>query len=181
MPPTLAADEGAKMAFDDTLTRRQLLKGAVVLGAASAVGGPVLAACGGGGETTEPSPTAAGAPKKGGHIMSGVSGGSAKDELDAHTAYRTVPQIAMQWQLYDALLGFDPEQKLINLLAESYEASDDAVVSARRGLQDVILGVKLEAKALYGPSSDQVAALGLKKKSEKAKKSKKAKVKKAEG
>ena len=58
-------------------------------------------------------------------------------------------------------------------------ASDDAVVSARRGLQDVILGVKLEAKALYGPSSDQVAALGLKKKSEKAKKSKKAKVKKA--
>ena len=55
-------------------------------------------------------------------------------------------------------------------------ASDDAVVSARRGLQDVILGVKLEAKALYGPSSDQVAALGLKKKSEKAKKSK-AKVK----
>ena len=60
-------------------------------------------------------------------------------------------------------------------------ASDDAVVSARRGLQDVILGVKLEAKALYGPSSDQVAALGLKKKSEKAKKSKKAKVKKAEG
>ena len=58
-------------------------------------------------------------------------------------------------------------------------ASDDAVVSARRGLQDVILGVKLEAKALCGPSSDQVAALGLKKKSEKAKKSKKAKVKKA--
>ena len=46
-------------------------------------------------------------------------------------------------------------------------ASDDAVVAARRGLQDVILGVKLEAKALYGPSSDQVAALGLKKKSEK--------------
>ncbi|HQJ27246.1 MAG TPA: ABC transporter substrate-binding protein [Thermoleophilia bacterium] len=120
------------MAFDDTLTRRQLLKGAVVLGAASAVGGPVLAACGGGGETTEPSPTAAGAPKKGGHIMSGVSGGSAKDELDAHTAYRTVPQIAMQWQLYDALLGFDPEHKLINLLAESYEASDDAVVHTVR-------------------------------------------------
>lgn len=59
-------------------------------------------------------------------------------------------------------------------------ASDDAVVAARRGLQDVILGVKLEAKALYGPSSDQVAALGLKKKSEKAKKSK-AKVTKTEG
>lgn len=59
-------------------------------------------------------------------------------------------------------------------------ASDDAVVAARRGLQDVILGVKLEAKALYGPSSDQVAALGLKKKSEKARKSK-VKVTKTEG
>ena len=57
-------------------------------------------------------------------------------------------------------------------------ASDDAVVAARRGLQNVILGVKLEAKALYGPSSDQVAALGLKKKSEKARKSTKAVVKK---
>ena len=51
-------------------------------------------------------------------------------------------------------------------------ASDDALVDARRGLQDVILGVKLEAKALYGPSSDQVAALGLKKKSEFSRRSK---------
>ena len=60
-------------------------------------------------------------------------------------------------------------------------ASDDAVVAARRGLQNVILGVKLEAKALYGPSSDQVAALGLKKKSEKARKSTKSKMTKTEG
>ena len=58
-------------------------------------------------------------------------------------------------------------------------ASDDALVDARRGLQDVILGVKLEAKALYGPSSDQVAALGLKKKSEKARRPAKVKVQKA--
>ncbi len=59
-------------------------------------------------------------------------------------------------------------------------ASDDALADARRGLQDVILGVKLEAKALYGPSSDQVAALGLKKKSEKARKPAKVKVTKTE-
>ena len=59
-------------------------------------------------------------------------------------------------------------------------ASDDALVDARRGLQDVILGVKLEAKALYGPSSDQVAALGLKKKSEKARRPAKVKVTKTE-
>lgn len=59
-------------------------------------------------------------------------------------------------------------------------ASNDALVAARRELQDVILGVKLEASAFYGPSSDQVAALGLKKKSEKAKKPTKVKVKKTE-
>ena len=47
---------------------------------------------------------------------------------------------------------------------------------AERLLHDVILGVKNEARALYGPSSDQVAALGLKKKSEQ---SKRTRVKKA--
>lgn len=51
-------------------------------------------------------------------------------------------------------------------------AGADALAAARRDIHDVILGAKNEAKALYGPSSDQVAALGLKKKSEKARKSK---------
>lgn len=49
-------------------------------------------------------------------------------------------------------------------------AAADALTKARRDLHDVILGIKNEARALYGPSSDQVAALGLKKKSEQAKK-----------
>ena len=48
-------------------------------------------------------------------------------------------------------------------------AAADALIAARRDFHDVILGVKNEARALYGPSSDQVAALGLKKKSEQSK------------
>ncbi len=51
-------------------------------------------------------------------------------------------------------------------------AGADALAAARRDMHDVILGAKNEAKALYGPSSDQVAALGLKKKSELARRSK---------
>ena len=49
------------------------------------------------------------------------------------------------------------------------DAAADALVVARRRFHNVILGVKNEARALYGPSSDEVAALGLKKKSEQAK------------
>lgn len=49
------------------------------------------------------------------------------------------------------------------------DAAADALVVARRKFHNVILGVKNEARALYGPSSDEVAALGLKKKSEQAK------------
>lgn len=47
-------------------------------------------------------------------------------------------------------------------------AGMDALIAARRGMHGVILGVKNEAKAYYGPSSDQIAALGLKKKSERS-------------
>ena len=49
------------------------------------------------------------------------------------------------------------------------DAASDALAKARRDLHDVILGVKNETRALYGPNSDQVAALGLKKKSERSK------------
>lgn len=45
-------------------------------------------------------------------------------------------------------------------------AGMDALIAALRDVHGVILGVKNEAKAFYGPSSDQVAALGLKKESE---------------
>ena len=120
------------------LSRRDLLKGAAVLGGAAALGGPVLSACGGGGTTASPSASAAASPTKGGHIRSGVTGGSSADSLDVAVAYLTEPQIAMSWQLYDALLGFDPDHKQINLLAESYEGNADATeftVRLKQGLE----------------------------------------------
>jgi len=48
-------------------------------------------------------------------------------------------------------------------------ATRDALLVAQREFHEIILGVKNEAKVIYGPDSDQVSALGLKKKSERAK------------
>lgn len=48
-------------------------------------------------------------------------------------------------------------------------AAADALTVARRDFHGIVLGIKNEARALYGPSSDQVAALGLKKKSDQTK------------
>ena len=62
----------------------------------------------------------------------------------------------------------DAEQQAVTTQAAA-SAAADALVVARRNFHGVILGVKNEARALYGPSSDQVAALGLKKKSEQSK------------
>ena len=121
------------------ISRRSFLKGAAALCGAAAVGSPILSACGGSsGSASSASPSAAESPKRGGHIRSGVTGGSTKDSLDVAVAYLTEPQIAMSWQLYDALLGFDPEHKLINLLAESWEANSDATqytVKLKQGLE----------------------------------------------
>jgi peptide/nickel transport system substrate-binding protein len=129
---------GLRSSLSRPLTRREVLKGALVGGAGLAFG-PVLAACGGGtASTPSPSASAATGPKKGGEIRSGITGGGAKDSLDGQTAYVDEPQIAMQWQVYDALLGFDPNHKLINLLAESWEANPAATeytVRLKKGLE----------------------------------------------
>ena len=44
----------------------------------------------------------------------------------------------------------------------------DTLLAAQREFHAIILGVKDEVKVLYGPDSDEVAALGLKKKSERS-------------
>lgn len=108
------------------LTRRDLLKGTAGVAATFALGGSFLGACGRSSSTSSSGVAASRAPRKGGHIRSGITGGGAKDVLDAQTAYVNEPEIAMQWQVYDSLLGFDPNHKLIYLLAESYEANADA-------------------------------------------------------
>ena len=99
------------------LTRRDVLKGAVGVGAAAAFG-PLLASCGGGGGGTSASPTATGGagPKKGGSLKVGIVGGSSKDTADPQMA-SFEPDIAIQYQVYDGLTAFDQDAKVTNHLA----------------------------------------------------------------
>jgi peptide/nickel transport system substrate-binding protein len=106
-------------------TRRDILKGAA--GVAGAVTlGSLLAACGGGGTTTSASPTAAASPKKGGSLKVGILAGGT-DTADPHAAAYE-PDIAIQYQLYDGLTGFDTEANVINHLAEELTPNADATV-----------------------------------------------------
>jgi peptide/nickel transport system substrate-binding protein len=80
----------------------------------------------------------AGEAKKGGHLRVGIVGGSAKDTADAHTAGATEPTIAVTFQLYEALFGWDPDYQLVPLLAEDFSASADATVWTIKLRKDVL-------------------------------------------
>ena len=110
------------------LSRRSLLKGAAAMGAAAALG-PIAAACGGGDTTTEASgsASAAGTPNKGGDLMVGIVGGSAKDTADPHTG-SFEPDIAIQYIMYEGLTAWDFDLNLTNQLAETIEPNADGTV-----------------------------------------------------
>ncbi|HEX5642657.1 MAG TPA: ABC transporter substrate-binding protein, partial [Thermoleophilia bacterium] len=108
------------------VTRRQVLKGAAAIGALSALG-PLASACGGDETTTEPSASAAGTPNKGGDLMVGIVGGSAKDTADPHTG-SFEPDIAIQYIMYEGLTAWDFDLNLQNQLAESIEPNADGTV-----------------------------------------------------
>jgi len=107
------------------VTRRSLLKGAAAVGGLAALG-PVAAACGG---EEEPSggETAAGTPNKGGDLMVGIVGGSAKDTADPHIGSYE-PDIAIQYIMYEGLTVWDWDMQLQPLLAESIEPNADGSV-----------------------------------------------------
>src|SRR5262245_9622441 len=83
---------------DVSLSRRQLLRYSGL--AAAAVGGSgLLAACGGGGGESGPQ-------QKGGVLVHGATGGSAKDTLDPHRPVQNA-DIARASNLYEPLLFWD--------------------------------------------------------------------------
>ena len=108
------------------VTRRDLLKGVATIGGVAALG-PIAAACGSSGSSSSASPSAAASPKKGGSLKVGIIGGSATDTADPHTAYNE-PDIAIQYQLYDGLCGYDLEAGVVNRLAEELTPNADATV-----------------------------------------------------
>ena len=120
--------------FDARYTRRDVLKGALILGGGVSLAS-MLTACGS--SSPSSSSSASNAPQQGGSLRVGIVGGSANETLDGQLA-TTEPEIAITFQLYDALLGWDQNYKLTNLLAEEVSPNADATVWTVKLRQGVV-------------------------------------------
>ena len=125
---TSGFDEIDALVNDKRFSRRSLLKGAAAVGAAAALG-PIAAACGSSGSTgtASSSASAAGTPNKGGDLVVGIVGGSAKDTADPN-AGGYEPDIAIQYITYEGLTNWSFDMQLEKLLAESIEPNADGSV-----------------------------------------------------
>ncbi len=104
------------------ISRRQLFKYSGV-SALAVAGGSLLTACGGDGGGG----SGAGGPQgSGGILIHGATGGGSKDTLDPHQPV-TAADIARCCNLYEPLLFWNNNYELEPALAESVEASGDAV------------------------------------------------------
>ncbi len=106
------------------LSRRQLLKYSGI-GAAAVAGSSFLAACGGD-DGGGGGGGAKGPQKSGGVLIHGATGGGSKDTLDPHQPV-TAADIARVNNLYEPLLFWNNNYELEPALAESVEASADAI------------------------------------------------------
>ena len=105
-------------------SRRQLLKYSG-LGAAAVAGSSFLTACGG--DDGDGGSGGGGGPQgSGGILIHGATGGGSKDTLDPHQPV-TAADIARVNNLYEPLLFWNNNYELEPALAESVEASADAI------------------------------------------------------
>lgn len=126
---------------DASLTRRQVLHGALAGGAMLGAGG-LLAACGGSSSASSSagsSPATTGTIKPGGSLSVGATGGGAKDTIDAHipTADTDIMRV---WNLYEPIAVRPPDfGPLEMMVAESLEAekgkADSWIVKVRPGIE----------------------------------------------
>ena len=101
-----------------------------------------------------------------------LPGAVAQADIDAYLALKVMPDyrpfntdfsLPSVTQLHDNL-RITQEAELH--AQHAHAAARDAAIAAQWAFHDAILGVKNQVKALYGADSDELAALGLKKKSE---------------
>ena len=121
-------DRKGKLLLGRPFTRRRILQGSLMSGAAVA-GASLLPAM--------PRQARADTPKKGGNLRVAILGGSNADTLDAHSEV-TQPDSARVMSLYEGLVRIDPAGKLINVLAEidggqcDGDGMDDPAAQGRR-------------------------------------------------
>jgi len=122
------SDEDARStdAFEKRFTRREVVKGAVVAGAAVSLGS-LLTACGGSSSSSSPaaSASAVGSPKMGGELRAGLIGGSSSNTIDP-TYEITESDAAREVMCYEALNLIRADGTIEMLLAESMTPNKDA-------------------------------------------------------
>jgi peptide/nickel transport system substrate-binding protein len=121
----------------DALGRRQFLRGVAVTGALAGTSG-FLAACSSGGGSTGASsaPSATGAPRKGGSLKVGLTGGSGSDTLDPHKGL-TYLDTARAQSLYQPLLQLNTHAQAEFVLAEEispHGSTSEWVIRLRPGI-----------------------------------------------
>ena len=124
----------------ESLGRRQFLRGVAFTGVAAGAGG-LLAACSSGSSgssagTTPKASAGGGAPKSGGNLMVGLSGGSGSDTLDPHQGL-TYLDTARAQSLYQPLLQLDTNAQSELVLAESItpnKSTSEWIIKLREGV-----------------------------------------------
>jgi peptide/nickel transport system substrate-binding protein len=104
------------------------------LGGAAAIGGPaLLSGCGTSSSSSAANPGVVGKAKRGGHIIAGVSGGGANDNIDPH-AWGTQIDGARVAQMYEWLSGRDENYNIVPFLATEFtynSSNTEALVKLR--------------------------------------------------
>lgn len=101
-----------------------------------------------------------------------VTAQEADADIDSYLALKAIPgytphnpahSVEAATAAYNELLAAEEDV----LLAENaLAAARDAVMDGRRALRNVIIGAKNEVRVIYGLSSNELASLGIKKKSD---------------
>jgi peptide/nickel transport system substrate-binding protein len=131
------AEGGGDAILNKRVTRREVIKGAVVAGAALSLA-PLIGACGSGSSTgSSASPAAIGSPRRGGHLRVGMTDFASNDTLDPQMAGTHESNEALNFNSFDRLLAYDPKQNLVNQLADEVSWNSSATqytVRLRPGL-----------------------------------------------
>src|SRR5712692_2199470 len=120
------------------LGRRQFLRGVAATGALAGAGG-ILSACSSGGAGSpgaSSSPSVTGAPRRGGNLKVGLTGGSGTDTLDPHKGL-TYLDTARAQSLYSPLLQLNTAAQTEFVLAEEispHGSTSQWVIRLRPGI-----------------------------------------------
>ena len=117
-------------------TRRNFL---ATLGAGTAAlgAGSLLTACGGASSPATKPSAAAGKPVRGGTLRVGLTGGASTDTLYP-LAQVTPPDLARSPQLFNSLIEFDSDARLVLTLAEEMTPNSDAtewIIRVKKGIE----------------------------------------------